>query len=244
MNNEIIQIKYGTTAFFEKNSFDYKIEKVDLEFESEEERIKAELDQIEEEKLAKDWSNYWQKMLKKGSLEQNIYTVKNNVIRYERNQYQLPEEFIQIIPETGEMLHFFKNERTNLPSLSVTNLHHNPASSDWKIDYRIKEYKSIKQTILGFECHKMIIEETKINEKENWKSNYRYDLFVTDKINLPARLIIHLWDPITEMCALEIKTINLERPNSIWIQRAIEISNNVDEKKLELPEEYTSLINL
>ena len=76
----------------------------------------------------------------------------------------------------------------------------------------------------------MIIRETKINDKENWKTIYQYELFVIDKIKLPARLVIHLWQPVNELCTLEIKTINLISLNSYPIQRAIKITNDVDAK--------------
>jgi hypothetical protein len=242
--NEIIQIKYGIQLNVDDKDLEYEVEEIDLneEFESEEERLQAEKDKIEEEKFAEEWTGFWKKRIEKENMQSFTYTVNKSLIKYERNQNQLPEEFIRIIPESGIMQHFYKDKKTNEAKITKFNLHHNPDSSDWQIDYKIEEIKSEKKTILGYDCHKMNIEQKRINEKENWKIVNKYELFVTDKINLPARLVIHLWEPVTELCALEIKTINMDSPNSFSVQRAIEIKKEVDEDKLELPKEYANLL--
>ncbi|MEO1257790.1 MAG: hypothetical protein AAFZ15_03305 [Bacteroidota bacterium] len=242
--SEIIQITYGVQLNIEGQVLEYEVEEIDLnrDFETEEERFQAEKDKIEAEKFAEDWSGFWEERLAKENLQKFIYTVNESSIKYERNQNKRPEEFIRIIPESGTMQHFYKDEINNKANLIEFSLHHNPDSSDWKIDYNIEEFKSERKTILVYDCYRMNIEQTRINEKENWEIVDKYELFVTDKIKLPARLVIHLWEPVAELCALEIKTVNMENPNSFSIERAIEIKNEVDENELVLPKEYADLL--
>lgn len=242
--NEIIQIKYDIQFCIDDKDLGYEVEEIDLnrEFESEEERLQAEKDKLEEEKFIEKWTGAWKKRIEKDNMECFIYTVNKSSIKYERNQYQLPEEFIRIIPKSGIMQHFYKDEKTHEAKITTFNLHHNPDSSDWQIDYKIEEIKSEKKTILGYECYKMNIEQKRTNVKNDWEIVEIFELFVTDKINLPARLVIHLWEPVTELCALEIKRINIHNPNSFYVQRAIEIKKEVDKEKLELPKEYANLL--
>lgn len=242
--NEIVQIKYKIQLNIDSRDLEYEVEEIDLNgaFESEEDRLQAQKDKIEAERFAGEWSGFWKKRIEKENRQSFTYTVNKSSIKYERNQNQLPEEFIRLIPESGIMQHFYKDAKTNEAKINKFNLHHNPDSSDWKIDYKIDEFKSEKKTILGYECYKMNIEETRKNEKENWEIVYKYELFVTDQIKLPARLVIHLWEPVTELCALEIRTINMKKLNSFSIQHAIEIKKEVDEEELELPKEYAYLL--
>jgi len=74
--------------------------------------------------------------------------------------------------------------------------------SDWIINYEIGKFKSKTKNILGYEYFKMNMKETRINEKGDWKIINQHELFVTDKLKLVVRFIIHLWKPITELCIL------------------------------------------
>lgn len=241
---ETMQIIYGIESNVDDKDFQYKVKEIDSneEFESEEERLQVEKDRIEEEKFAKKWSILWKKILEEEKLETFTYTFNNAAIKYERNRHQEPDEYIRIIPESGVIQHFYKDKKTNEAKITELCLHHNPDSSDWKIKYEIEEFKSEKKMILGYECFKMNIVQTRINEKENWEYINKYELFVTDKINLPARLVIFLWEPVTELCALEIKAMDMRVPNSYSIKRAIEIKKEIEEAKLELPKEYADLL--
>jgi len=141
--NEIIQIKYGIQFCIDDKDLEYEVEEIDLnrEFESEEERLQAEKDKLEENKFVEEWSRFWKKRIEKENMESFIYTVNKSSIKYERNQYQLPEEFIRIIPESGIMQHFYKDEKTHEAKITKFNLHHNPDSSDWQINYKIEKIK-------------------------------------------------------------------------------------------------------
>lgn len=111
--NEIIQIKYGIQLNVDDKDLEYEVEEIDLneEFESEEERLQAEKDKIEEEKFAEEWTGFWKKRIEKENMQSFTYTVNKSLIKYERNQNQLPEEFIRIIPESGIMQHFYKDKK-------------------------------------------------------------------------------------------------------------------------------------
>lgn len=244
MKNEIMLIKYGIQCKYHEKDLKDEDESIDLniEFESEEERLLIEQDRIDIKKSEEEWLNFWKHFLAKESQKQYSYIVNNTAIKHVRTHNNRPKEFIQIFPESGIMQHFYTDKKTDEAKLSEFHLYHNTDQSDWKLSYEIEEIKSENKIILGYECYKMIIRETKINEKENWEIKNRYELYVTDKINLPASLVIHLWKPITDLCALEIKEINMERPNSYIMQYVIEIKTDIDETELKLPKIYSDIL--
>lgn len=242
--SEIIQIKYGYQLHIRlENLLDEPEEtEAKMEFGSEEEGLFFKQDRIEEEQLSDDWLKFWTGRIEKENQQIFTYTFDEARIKYERNQHNLPEEHILIVPESGVMLQFYKGEKHKEAKLAEHSLHHDPASSGWEIEYKIEAFESEKKTILGYECYKMHIEQTKRHKKENWLDRNRYELFVTDKINLPARLVIPLWEPVMDLCALEIKDIDMRKPNSYAIKYAIEIREDIEESEIELSKEYSDLL--
>ena len=81
-----------------------------------------------------------------------------------------------------------------------------------------------------------------MNEKKNWETTEQYELFVTNELHLPARLVIPLWEQVVELCALEIKSFNVKNPNSFSVQRAVEVKKGIAEEEMELPSEYLNIL--
>lgn len=202
------------------------------EFESEEDQIAWEQDKAESEKFDKEFKELWKERLEKEKAQIFTYTFNDKIIRYERNMHQSENEFIILDPKTAVMSRFY-TDKENKPKVSKMSYHSD--SNDWKINYKIDSFESETKIILGYECYKMIVEQERINEKENWNIKNIYEIFVTEELNLPVRLVIPLWRPVLDLCALEIKTTNLETPNSYQIERAFEIEKGIDEKEIQLP---------
>ncbi len=242
--SEIIQIKYGQQLCIRVEDLQDELEETDseMEFESEEERLLFEQDRIEEEQFSGDWLKFWKERIEKENRQIFTYTFDGARIKCERDLYNYPEDYMLIVPQSGVMLQFYKDEKHNDEKLAEHNLHHDPASSGWEIEYKIEAFESEKKMILGYECYKILIEQTRRNEEENWLYRNRYELFVTDKINLPARLVIPLWEPVTDLCALQIKDIDMRKPDWCAIKYAIEIRKDIQESEIELPKEYSDLL--
>jgi hypothetical protein len=234
----MFQIKYAITSQIELQDFESESTEIDIDTE----HNAGEAPTPEDEDFRLKFDEFWKERIAHDNQLVATYTFDNSIIRYERSQDKLPNEFIQIEPESGKMLHFFLDEETGNTSLSETYLHHNAISSGWNIKYDIEVFEAEIKNILGYECFKMVIFETRINKGQDWKISHQYELYVTDKICLPARLVIHLWEPITELCALEIKAINMKSPNSYSIKRAIEITEMNDTELISLPIEYAHFL--
>lgn len=227
---KITQITYGIKVRVAREDYAYDSEGED------------ESEIAQEQQFAKEHDDFWEKRIAKENQQTFTYTFNDRYIRYERNQHQAHEEFIRILPESGVMQHFSVDERTQEAKLNKHYLYGNAETSDWKIAFEIQQFESERKTILGYDCFKMDVKQTRINEKEGWEIVDQYELYVTDQINLPASLVIHLWQPVVAFCALEIKSIRVKNPNSYSIQSVIEIKTDVDEEVITLPQRYQELL--
>ena len=167
------------------------------------------------------------------------YSFNENVIIHERSDYRMPEEYIQIDQVSGLMKHYYQDKESY--KLRQLPIHHDKESSGWNIQYKSKIDKSQTKTILGFSCYKMWIEEDRKHAEWGYHIHHQYELLVTEQLNLPARLVIPLWEPITDLCALEIITKNLHHPNSYSIRRAISFKDELDGQAYKLPEHFQAI---
>lgn len=227
---QITQIVYG---------FKLEVAKEDYAYDNESD---GESVSNHEEQFAKEHDDFFEQRIGKEHQQIFTYTFDHSRIRYERNQYQAPEEFIRILPESGVMQHFYLDEKTQEAKLAEHHLYSDPETSDWHIVYETQQFESERKTILGYDCFKMNVKQTRSNEREGWEVINQYELYVTDKINLPASLVIHLWMPVVAYCALEIKSIRTENPNSYSIQSAIAIKTDIEEEAINLPLRYQELL--
>lgn len=147
--------------------------------------------------------------------------------------------FTLIHRDTRMMYHYLTNMKKNEPRLNKYSLHF--SREDQKIEYKLTENRGETKNILGFDCFKLSIEEILSNKKERETKVTQYELFVTDKLTLPARIVVPFREPITELCALEIKTIHHEMPNSYSLQTAIDYTIGVNPDELLIPDVYKHL---
>ncbi len=162
-----------------------------------------------------------QQRIEKDNQQIDTYTVGPDTILYERKLYRLTEdEVITIHPHTGVMKHEYTDIK-GVPQMMELALHE--ASEDWQLHYELDPHPDIRRDILGYDCYKLVIHEERINKKEGWHDRYRHELFVTDALPLSLSLIIHLWKPVTDLCALEIKTTRLDQPESYHLKQAVKI---------------------
>jgi len=222
---DLVQIKYGITLFIAAE--DLKEEEAERNDEEESEGVL----------FTTELADFWSARIEKENQQEFTYTVGPSGIKYERALYQMPNEYIRLLPDSAVMQHFYTNSKGE-PHLTESQLHHNPSASDWQVHTTVETVPTATKDILGYTCHQLLITQTRINEKEGWTIVDHYELFVTGQLYLPARLVIPLWEPVTDLCALEIKSIRPDKPNSYSLQRAVAIQRGIDPQAIELPALY------
>lgn len=184
----------------------------------------------------------WRALLRKKLPEENetvMYTFNDSIIRFERQLNQVSEdEFILIEPDSGLMFLYYTDtkEIKQVNKIPMHAKYHH----GWQVRYTVDTLLSDRKNILGYNCFKMIVKQEVIRSRQDTDVNI-FELFVTDRLNLPARLTLPLRQPVVQLCALEIKSFNLKSPYMFLTERAIEIKKEVDSSRILLPEPFKNI---
>lgn len=125
--------------------------------------------------------------------------------------------------------------------IKFTEIKINP-SSDWKLSYSIEIDKSIIKNILGYECYKVVIVETRESISKGWTEGCTYECYVTDELNLPFNCTELILERVLDKTPLELIYYNHAIPSAKEWKRAIEIDFNVNVEVLRLPEVFQDAI--
>ena len=98
--------------------------------------------------------------------------------------------FTLIHRDTGMMHHYLTDMKKMRPKLNKFPLHFE--HDEWIVTYTLTEDTKETKNILGFDCFKLTIQEKKEDVKEEKTEITTHELFVTDQLNLPVRIVIPL----------------------------------------------------
>lgn len=208
------------------------------------------------------WSNEWEEIIREAKdtssqvekLDSIEIGIRNFISKHETKEkkdttpsakYFFNEKYARLVKK-GENLnevyriynieqlihyrHRIKNEKVKIDTF-IWDYKINPK---WSVKYDIIESKADTKTILGFNCHKVKIEERKQIEDRLYENVY--ELYVTDEIFFPAHLICGWYDYVLNECALEIKYWDKRAPKNYSITKATHFSPFVDKSVFIIPE--------
>ncbi len=227
-------IVYQQTISIDKNALKEVSTPDDSEYSEDEIQEQKEIDLVMD-KFVDDISE-------KEKRKRYYYTIGNEKkIRYRRTlskqRFVFREEWILIDIDNRVMNHFhihntkgagmtaFPLDRTSIRDVEVT--------------YKIREDKNDKKTILGYICHKIVVEET-IIDAEFGIDVFEYEMYATDQIKLPFHLLNTTLKPVIESCPLELTTFSKNKGNSFSKLNAIKILEGKEADDVDLPERFIS----
>ena len=112
---------------------------------------------------------------------------------------------------------------------------------NWNVHYEFEIDKNDKKYILGYDCIKVIVKQIRFSS--GYTDIQIFELYVTDKIKLPAHVITGWWDMVIDLCPLEIIDYKEGNKKQTYSKTEIQIieSRNVD-TELRIPNDYRHLI--
>ncbi|MFK8161425.1 MAG: hypothetical protein AB8H12_03095 [Lewinella sp.] len=169
----------------------------------------------------------------------SVFTIYNNLVRNDRGSYRLSDDEFRISDlKEGKSYIYYTQDGT--PKVSSMWLH--DEEKKWDVNYEIDTFPEDRKEILGYDCYRMTISEHRTWVAQGYDERQHYDLYVTPALPLPFRAVGVLWQPITDLCALEIMSRNPKHPESYTKVVATGIRTDVSPKVLELPEQYRGLV--
>ncbi len=134
--------------------------------------------------------------------------------------------------------YYFVTKSRKLKEIQVDfNKPYEVGSTDPKRFYTTKVDTSARKNILGFDCFYMVVEESWGNSAEDKTEKWKYEMWVTDKIGLPAHVSLDFWQPITGYCVLECRQISLSPKFEMSIiHRALRVAEQDVSEKLIMPD--------
>ncbi len=232
-----IQILISQTIVFQQG---FRIDKLALQAETEIDTSTYTLEEIEELKESDEQFSIWiDEIADKESKERYYYTVGEEHIRYRRSLKKpgvfFDDEWILIDRDTRVMNHYYIDykkglQKTEFPfdRSEVRNI---------EVNYETKEHKDDRKTILGYDCFRVIVIETIIDDEFGTEIN-EYDMYVTDEINLPFHLLNTTLKPIVDSCPLQLTTYHKDKGSSFSIMNALQILEGSESDSIELPERF------
>lgn len=114
-------------------------------------------------------------------------------------------------------------------------------SENWNVHYEFEFDINDRKSILDYDCFKVIVKQIRFfNGETDCKI---YELYVTDKIKIPAHIIAGWWEMVIDFCPLEITDYNLGQKKQTYSKTEIQIIQARDVKKeLRIPDDYRHLI--
>jgi hypothetical protein len=164
------------------------------------------------------------------------YTFDGEGILMDRNlNKRSDDEWIWIDPQTSIMKHFYMDLRGQA-MWNEFHLHRDPPG--WELEHYLDFKRSERTEILGYDCFKLMLTEVRTDKTTGASTKYAYELLVTDALHLPLSLVIPLAAPVTDLCALAIKTFRNKMPNSYSLMYATAIEQNLAPALLQKPDKY------
>jgi hypothetical protein len=114
-------------------------------------------------------------------------------------------------------------------------------NENWNVQYEFEIDKNDKKSILGYDCFKAIVKQIRYF---NGEVDYIiYELYVTDKIKLPARIITGWWDTVINLCPLEIIDYKEGNKKQTYSKTEIQVIEGKNVKnELRIPDDYRHLV--
>ncbi|SER08027.1 hypothetical protein SAMN05444359_12362 [Neolewinella agarilytica] len=192
----------------------------------------------------KQYENFAKKLAIKQVKETNelkdttTYTMYRHQISVDRGSYRLSDDEFRLIDlQEGRRYNYYTQD--GVPKAGWSHLH--DFENNWTCSYQIDTFPNERTNILGYDCYRMTIREHRIWESMGFEETQHYDLFVTDELPIPFRAVGVLWQPVTDVCALEIRSSNPRTPNSYTHSIAVRVDTDLSPEKLALPEQYKGL---
>jgi hypothetical protein len=194
---------------------------------------------LEQKQFDEDMDKWIDTMTEKESKEKFYYTIGEDQIRYRRKLRKpgviFSEEWILIDKQNRIMNHYYIHntkgpQKTEFPLDRTT-------FRDLEVTYEKSEDKSDVKTILGYECHKVILTET-ITDLEYGTEIQEYEMYVTDQIKLPFHLLNTTLKPIEELCPLQMTIYRKDKGETYTKMNAIKILTGSEADELKLPNRF------
>lgn len=178
----------------------------------------------------------YQKEIEKAQQLVVRYTFDGQGILMDRNlNKRSDDEWIWIDPQTSAMKHFYMDPHGRA-MWNEFHLHRDPPG--WELEHYLDFNPSERKEILGYDCFKLMLTEVRTDKIAGTSTTKTYELFVTDALELPLSLVIPLAAPVTDLCALAIKTFRSKMPNSYGLMYATAIEQNLEHELLQKPDQY------
>lgn len=182
---------------------------------------------------------FWTKKFKDEEKRRYYYTIGEKNLRYIRPVIKpglfFEEEFILINREDRIMnQHFINKEgRAELTQFPMDRSSFRPI----KVDYQVDTFGDDRKTIHGYDCYRIVVKESIVDE-EFGIDRLEYDMYVTDKIDLPFHLLNTTLKPVLNSCPLEMTIYKKEGGSTFSTMNVVEIINNVNQDLVELPDRF------
>lgn len=224
-------VVYQKTSVIDKNSLKEETE-IDVSDYTEEELA----DHLMYEAKITKWID---DQAEKEAKERYYYTPGKRFIRYRRKiprpDLLFNEEWILIDRNNRTMNHYYIH---NDKGAQMTEFPFDRSSfRDLDASYEVREDRDDKMTILGYQCHRIVVIET-IIDPEFGTEVREYDMYATSEIDLPFHLLNTSIKPIINLCPLKLTTFRKDRGDTYSTMNAIEILTRKEADRIKLPNKF------
>lgn len=128
-----------------------------------------------------------------------VIEIKGDTIwRYSTQNDKMIGDYIRVDREKEMLFYHAKKDK------SIIYNKYNPSGSSSEYNYEVQIYKEDKKVILGFDCYKLVIRRKEKIESMPFGADI-YEMYVTDKIDLPLYALSFFGLENTKFFPLEIK---------------------------------------
>ena len=193
--------------------------------------------------LSKELHEFYGKLVELVNQQILTYYYADTTVILERKlDKESEDEYIVIHPQKGRKTIYYTNKdgSVNCETSKIFNRY-----TPWEVTFEIDTLLSDRKMILGYDCFKVIVLEKRKNLSEPVSritpiNGKRYEMYVTDKLSLPADIVCGAWEPKIRFSALEIKSFDPQNPNYYEVFRAIEVKKGLNDKTIEFPQKFES----
>lgn len=204
--------------------------KMDTHFEWPENEANDEELSNEEREMEAGLKKMIQEKIQDGAREAYEYYFEDNLVRIIRPGTSKPS-----------VLHFHKLKEmeelvfsTNVEPVKVDTIRMNfRVNPEWHVEYTIDTFLDDRKNILGFDCHKVVLQEYRNVSGREYRT--RYEMYVTPAINFPSHVVAGLYDQVQNDCALEVRVTDLRNEKSYTLIYAVDFNQTFDRQLIVKP---------
>jgi hypothetical protein len=143
---------------------------------------------------------------------------KDTIWRYKKENGEVVGEIEKLIKYNGLLSFYSRLDRSKESSKSIDLF-------KIKVDYKINIDKKQRKKILGYDCYKVMIVSKEENEMNNDFGDSIYEMYVSDRINLPIHALYNFTKLLPNCFPLELTITSSNMKGLKEIYKAVSIEH-------------------